>query len=415
MKVCIIGSGNQGTGLAGYLCQQEDCEKLVLIDNKQSAVDNALRLIRTNLGDKCKCSDITGHVADANDTDTIAELGKGCQLFFHAIDAKTNISVMKAALKANANYMDLRTQPCVTETCSYEETIDAQLDLDKDFKEKGLTAIPGCGVCPGWSSIAAANLIDRVDTVKSVILRSTDLMDTDELIAPVSPRILYALWMDGEPIVFENGELKAVDLIDSEEVYDFPAPVGKQRVYTECSSPEVVMFPKLADKEIPYMEAKMGITTAARDMKVLWLKGISHQTAKHTSSNDMLETFGESFDYDIDLVKFYKEGRLRNGLFCTAVEVTGEKDGVPVRNTVYYGTTLTEAMKVLPWAGHPVHCTSSGVTAEVVEMICRGELSRPGVISCISLKDLFETLNARLIKRGGFIISEKSLTGEGMF
>lgn len=414
MKICIIGSGNQGTGLAGYLCQQRDCEEIILMDIRQEAIDRTISLIKT-LGIKCLCKKVHGHVVDPNDVDKVAEIANGCDLFFHAIGAKTNIPIMKAALKCKAHYLDLRTNPVMTETTPYEETIDAQMDLSDEFKAINKIAITSLGCSPGWTSMAGAKLLDRVDTVESVIIRSNDWMGCDDLIATVTPSVLYSLWMDDEPFAMVHGEKKAVDLLDSEEIYEFPQPAGKQTIYTMCSSPEVVMFPKLVDKEIPYIEAKMGITTNARDMKVMWLKALAKEAPKNKSTENLFTTLGNAFETDTDITRFYREGRVSDGSYMCSVEVIGEKNGVPASHTAYYGITMKESMKILPWIGHAVGSTTCGVTGTVAEMICRGEIKETGFVTAVELKDYLDIIQERMLERGDFVFAEKSLVGKGMF
>lgn len=47
MKVCIIGSGSQGTGLAGLLAMEPDVETLILADYFTESVEKAYALVQT--------------------------------------------------------------------------------------------------------------------------------------------------------------------------------------------------------------------------------------------------------------------------------------------------------------------------------------------------------------------------------
>ena len=51
MKVCIVGTGSQGTGLAGLLAMEADVERLVIADYSEKNLEIARGLI-DSLGDK---------------------------------------------------------------------------------------------------------------------------------------------------------------------------------------------------------------------------------------------------------------------------------------------------------------------------------------------------------------------------
>ena len=41
MKICVVGTGNQGTGIAGLLAQENDVEKLILVDIDKAKAEKA--------------------------------------------------------------------------------------------------------------------------------------------------------------------------------------------------------------------------------------------------------------------------------------------------------------------------------------------------------------------------------------
>ena len=52
MKVCIVGTGNQGTGMAGLLAQESDCKELILVDILLEKAQKAEALVRS-MGERC--------------------------------------------------------------------------------------------------------------------------------------------------------------------------------------------------------------------------------------------------------------------------------------------------------------------------------------------------------------------------
>ena len=57
MKVCIVGTGNQGTGVAGLLAQEKDVEKLILVDIELARAEKSKSLVES-LGERCLVKEI---------------------------------------------------------------------------------------------------------------------------------------------------------------------------------------------------------------------------------------------------------------------------------------------------------------------------------------------------------------------
>ena len=140
-------------------------------------------------------------------------------------------------------------------------------------------------------------------------------------------------------------------------------------------------------------------------MKDVWIKAISEQTSKHVGTENMFELFGQSLKITTDFKQLCDEGKLKGGALGCAQEVTGTKDGVAVRHTAYCVTTLEEAMKHIPWAGHQVYGTVGGVVIELILALCRGELKREGVLKTADLENPEMWFNK--MKARGHLLSEK--------
>lgn len=414
MKVCIVGTGNQGTGMAGLLAQEADMEELVLVDIDLAKAQKAADLVHS-LGDRCLVKHIRVAQADASDTAAITELAKGCDLLFNGIYACYNYSLMRASLAAGTHYTDLRSNVVEGPGVPYRETIDAQLDMDEEFKAAGLTAVPCLGLTPGWANMIANYMIEEMDTIDTIIFRDIDWIDSTELLAPIAPRNVFYLWLGPPyPTRMINGKPEKVDLLDSEEVFEFPAPAGKQKVYTFTQDPDLMLVTKFSKKPIPYIEAKMGICMGGLEMKDVWLKAISEQTAQHEGAENMFDLFGKSLTYNTNFRELRDQGILRGGMLSGSVEVTGKKDGVAIRHTAYHSATMEEAMKHIPWAGHNVYGTVGGICIEMVLMLCRGEYTKRGVINVAELWPEKDAWNKRIARRG-IMLTEKIVKGTDMF
>lgn len=408
MKVCIIGSGAQGLGLAGLLAMEDDVEKLVIADHNPEHLNVARSQINT-LGTKIKVKKIETKQVDASDTSAVAEAIHGCDIVFHCIIPKFNIPVMKACIREKCHYLDLFASPYAGNGISHDETIGAQFELDEEFKKIERLALPSVGMSPGWTSLAAQHMIDRMDTVDSVIIRWADFLDTDIYIAPVSSYVLYHEWFGAPgPVRTVNGKSELVDLLESEESFCFPEPIGERKIYTVTSHPDIVLIPKFAGKPVKICEEKGGIFIGNMTMQDVWVKGIQEATAQQGDERtcvNMMEEFGKALTPPIAFGQLLKEKRIRDHAVCFSCEVQGTRGNDKLRHTCYYTSTLEEAKKHLPWASPAVYGTIGGMPIELVLGLGRGKIKQTGVWSVGNL-GIADLLNHGMKARGQ-IITEK--------
>lgn len=408
MKVCIVGSGSQGTGLAGLLAMEADVESLVLADYSEKNLEIASGLIQS-LGEKVKVKEFRTEQVNAGDPQDVARVIHGCDVVFNGIIPKFNLPVMRACIQEKCHYLDLFAAPYEGGGVTKEETIGAQLELDEEFKRIGKTALPSIGMSPGWTSLASQYMIDGMEEVEDVIIRWGDYLDTEDFIAPVSPHVVYHEWFGAPyPVRTENGEAARVDLLESEEEFEFPQPIGRKKIYTVTSHPDIVLIPRFAGKPIGICEEKGGIFYSNLSMKDVWVKGIQAATSAQGDSRqelNMMEEFGKAFIPPIEYGKLLEEGRSKDHAVCFSVEVTGKKDGAKVNHICYYTSTLEEALKHLPWASPAVYGTIGGMPIELVLALGRGEIEQTGVWSIGNL-GIAKKLNQAMAKRGQ-ILTEK--------
>jgi len=381
---------------------EKDVEKLVLADISQEQLDIATEQLKM-LGDKVVTPDITTAVVDASDTDAVAEVIRGCDIVFEGIYPIFNIPVMKACIKEKCHYLDLFASPTEGPGLDRSETIGAQLELFDEFKAAGITALPSIGMSPGWTSLAAQHVIDNLDTVNDVIIRWADWMDTDEFIAPISAHVLWHEWFGApHPTRTVNGKAEGVDLVASQEEFDFPEPIGKKRIYTVTAHPDVVLIPKFAGKPMNICEEKGGWYLGSRTMEDIWVTAIQQCTVAQgdeTSEVNYMEEFSKPFLLPTEYNRLLKEGKIRDHVVCFSTEVNGYKDGGYIRHIQYYTSTLKIAQSHLPWASPAVYGTVGGMPIELVLGLGRGEITQRGVFSIGEL-GISDQLNRNMAKRG---------------
>ncbi len=402
MKVCIIGSGSQGTGLAGLLAMEPDVELLILADYFEESIEKAYALIQS-LGERIKVPEIRKQQVNAADTGAVAEVIRGCDVVFHAIIPKFNVSIMKACIQEKAGYLDLFAAPFAKNGIAYEETIDAQFDLDQAFQDAGCLALPSIGMSPGWTSLASQKLIDEFDTIGDVIIRWADFVDTDAFFAPISPITVFQEWF-GAPYPLRNvkGTPTQVDLLESEETFEFPEPIGKRNIFTVTAHPDIVLIPMFAGKNVNSCEEKGGIFLGSHTMQDTWLRAIQKAASRQgtaTESCNMLEKFSRELIPPTEYDTLLQQGRIKEHAVCFSCEVNGTIEGRFVRRISYYTSTRKEAQKHLPWASPAVYGTIGGLPIELVLAMGRKQLPFTGV-KCVSELHMADKMNASLVERG---------------
>ena len=164
---------------------------------------------------------------DARDDTSLRQALDGASVCVNCVDYRLNLDVMRACLPAGAHYVDLGGL--------YHVTRD-QLELDREFRAAGLTAVLGMGSAPGKTNLLARAAVERLGAEPSTMRIWAVTRDPaaagHPLPAPYSVRtLLDELRM--RPVVVEDGELRDVEPLTGREEREFPEPVGSaEGVYT---------------------------------------------------------------------------------------------------------------------------------------------------------------------------------------
>ena len=164
---------------------------------------------------------------DARSTDDVARALRGCSVCVNCVDYRLNLQVMRGALAAGANYVDLGGLYHFTRR---------QLELHADFRGAGLTAILGIGSAPGKTNLLASAAVERLGskprTLEIWAVARDPAANGHPFPAPYSVRtLLDELHM--RPVVVTGGRVTEVDPLSGEAERRFPAPIGPARgIYT---------------------------------------------------------------------------------------------------------------------------------------------------------------------------------------
>lgn len=228
--------------IARHLARSEEVGHLVLADIDG---DLAARLAAQAGGSKTRAVKL-----NASDPTALAHAARGCGLIVNAVLPRFNVGIRHAALEAGAHYIDLAT-----------ESNDPFTDSAR-WQAAGLTGILGMGEDPGLSNVLARRAADGMDRVDSVKVRDGDTASSPAFpfIALFSPETFVEETLHGSRI-WRDGAYEDVPPFGEREVYDFPAPVGPQTVYS-VDHEEVDSLPRFLGKKVRYVDFKLALDDA---------------------------------------------------------------------------------------------------------------------------------------------------------
>jgi lysine 6-dehydrogenase len=211
MKIFVLGAGMMGRAVVYDLAGARDVRHVVVGDfDRGRAAGVAKKFGRGRA---------RAVFADVREAEELAKRLRGCDVVVNCTQYNWNLDVMRAALAARVNYMDLGGLYHMTKR---------QFALDRDFRRIGRLAIAGMGGAPGITNVMAralADLLDRVDAIR-VYNAGTDEQKYD---SPIAYTFSIATILDElttPPIAFENGRYIEKAMLSDPEPGKFPQPIG---------------------------------------------------------------------------------------------------------------------------------------------------------------------------------------------
>jgi len=193
---------------------------------------------------------------DLQAKDDLNKLVKSVDGVINCAIYKFNLSVMEAALEARVPYTDLG---------GFWEITKKQLELDKRFREAGVTAIPCMGSCPGTGNVMAKYAVDQLDSVEEVtVYNACGDYAPPEQQAAFSASYNLDVMIDElsiDPYTFTNGQLKQVKVLKDGELVNFPEPIGSVVAYHTKHSEALTMSGVWASKGLKTCGFKLALPT----------------------------------------------------------------------------------------------------------------------------------------------------------
>jgi saccharopine dehydrogenase-like NADP-dependent oxidoreductase len=255
MRVLVIGAGGVGSSIASIAARRDVFEQIVIADvdaaraeraavraNAQAAATGAGRVVATRV--------------DAGDRLDLVELihTTRADVILNACDPRFNPPIFDAAFAAGIHYVDMAmhmSTPHPTDPYHTPGVMlgDAQWAVAEQWEERGLLALVGMGVEPGFSDVVARyasdHLFSRIDEIG--VRDGADLVIEGSGFAPT-----FSIWTTIEeclnpPIVYERDRGWFTTPPFSEpETFVFPEGIGPLAC-VNVEHEEVVLMPRWLD------------------------------------------------------------------------------------------------------------------------------------------------------------------------
>lgn len=367
-KALIIGCGAQGRVISTHMARTREVDEIRLSDiDLEACKRHAIWL---------KSDKVSAHKVDASNVDQVASLAKGVDVIVNAVTPEFNLSIMDAAVKSGAHYIDLAFGPPY-------ENLDREFERSGMFKDIGLTAITGHGTTPGLTNILVANAADKLSRVEDVLIRLCNILVAKEPISTWSPKTMVEDCLL-EPLVFEDGEFKSVPPFSGEETYMFPDPaIGMQTVWYHMHEEPHMLGRTLKARGLRNCNVKMGTLAKMKSLfdqgllsdKPINIRGVNiapwEIVASSLPSPPTLE----------ELKQKIETGIIIDSHAIVVADITGEKNGVRERHVLWSSyPSIKDVVKTFPMATHTSYMAGTN-GALLAIMLGRGEIKTTGVIT----------------------------------
>jgi len=366
------GAGAMGRVTARALSEYDDIDLVTVADYNEARAQEVVASL--------KSSRVRARQIDVTNEEQLRQLIRGADVVLSAVDYAFNLSILQACIAEKVHYADLGGLFHMTRKL---------MSLHAEVEAAGITAIMGMGGTPGITNIlarAAADKLDRVESMKVELGCSDSTPSTAPLVAPYSLRTILDEFTK-QPQVFRDGAWYPQQPLSGQEEMIFPLPVGRATAIYSLHS-ECATFPvSFQDKGIRYVSFKIAFPTDFMT-KLKFLVDLG---------------FGSDEPINVRGVKVSPRETLAKLLEMAPVEDVEAQD-CDVLRVVTSGTVgdqpveITNQVVVLPYRRWQVGAGAldTGVPLAIAgRMLANGEITRRGALGpelCVPVEPFFREL-----------------------
>lgn len=179
-----------------------------------------------------KWKDVGFVFLDARDTDMVATVIQRTdpRVVINCAEGDWNLNVYTAALRCGVHCIDLGSELEMTQE---------QLDLDGEFRKKGLTAITGCGSVPGIGNVMLRYAAKKFDAIHTIEVGFAWQSNIKRFVVPFSIESIIEEFTRPAPAI-EDGKLVYYTPLQTVTMRNHRS-IGKERVLI-VRHPETLTF-----------------------------------------------------------------------------------------------------------------------------------------------------------------------------
>jgi lysine 6-dehydrogenase len=241
MKILVLGAGLQGSACAYDLLADPAVRTVRLADRHFDALpaffderreDPRLELL----------------TIDACDEARVAAALEGMDGCLNALPYYFAEPVTRLAIAAGSHYADLGGNTTI---------VFAQMRLDEEAREAGVSVIPDCGLAPGMVNILAADGMAALDETRAIRIFVGGLPRHPE--PPLNYQLVYSLegvldYYTTPSFVLRDGRVTEVEALSEVEKVEFAAPVGTLEAFHTAGG--ISTMPWRLEGRVPTVEYK---------------------------------------------------------------------------------------------------------------------------------------------------------------
>ena len=211
-KVCILGTGRQGSAAAYDILLYAKPKELLLIDSSPKSIRSCMERIRKV---KPKDTVLRNEILDLQDTKNLIEILSSMDIMLSSVPYAYNLQLTKVALKAKTSMVDLG---------GHTGNVMKQLSFDDEAKSTNIAIVPDCGMGPGMNVSMALLSMEQLDIPEDVFIWDGGLPKN-----PIPPWN-YSLFFnikgltneyDGNAFFIRNGKIEEIPCFEDFERLNF--------------------------------------------------------------------------------------------------------------------------------------------------------------------------------------------------
>ena len=325
---------------------------------------------------------VAAHI-DASSEDSVADLARSMQadVVLNACDPRFNPPIFEGAFAAGCNYVDMAMNLSVPHaTKPYEKTGirlgDGQFAESPTWKARGMMALCGMGVEPGFSDVAARYAADELfSEIHEIGVRDgADLVVDGYDFAPT-----FSIWTTIEeclnpPVIYERERgWFTTEPFSEPEIFTFPEGIGPLQC-VNVEHEEVILMPRWIDTQRVTFKYGLGeefidILKTLRKLDLHSTTAVDVKGVKVSPRDLVAATLPDPATL----------GEVMHGRTCAGTWVTGlGKDGEPREVYVYH--VVDNAVSMREFGHQAVVWQTAVMPAVAIELIATGVWHRPGVV-----------------------------------